>query len=365
MKNAIPMSTHYQWWECNSFRELAYLLVHKVNLEGKRIEAHGRFRLASELVYPRDVPCEDKWVDITWLRIKNGLLLVRWPFDLYKGGYQRDEPSVLWIPDIQRNTSPLVEACLQIIDTAKIGRITESYDVLSVKQEVGLTVGSIVLLQDDYSLYAFPLEKIPREHFLHDLKSKKLHALGIEFVEKGYAGYLDLHYCDLFVQGPFWRFSWFPRLKREPVLATNSYAYMVLVAGKERTILECDGSEKRECLFCELYAGKMIDVVHRFVFRVACTGDWPNDPYFNPREIWEEAMVDWRVFLAHDDWESLFETLCKPDYENHTVDPSWLSLINESNSVDYWMMKQALHYLYDWVERVLENEEGITAYCIW
>ena len=76
-------------------------------------------------------------------------------------------------------------------------------------------------------------------------------------------------------------------------------------------------------------------------------------------------MKDWQVLLAHDDWEHLFETLCSPDYQKHTMDSTWLSLINESYRADYAMLKEVLRFLYDWVEQVLETEEGITAYCIW
>jgi hypothetical protein len=182
-----------------------------------------------------------------------------------------NKPSVLWIPDIRNDDSPLVEAWLRSLDDAQIGRITQSRYFISIKQEVGLIVDSISLLQDDYSLYAFPLRKIPPEHLLDDLESEKLHALGIDFFEKDYTGYLDLYRCDLFVQGPFWQFSWFPWLKREPALATIPYAYVLLVAGKEMMPLECDGSETRECLFCGEYDGEVNEAIHRFIFHAACS----------------------------------------------------------------------------------------------
>ncbi|PKL12538.1 MAG: hypothetical protein CVV48_03950 [Spirochaetae bacterium HGW-Spirochaetae-4] len=251
------------------------------------------------------------------------------------------------------------------IAAAKITVVNKSHVPLSIKQEVGLTVESVLLLQDDYSLYAFPLDEIPFDHLLQDLDSHLLSALAFRFVETGHTGYFDLQNCTLFIQGPSWRFSRFPWLKREPALVTQTYAYMVLVAGKERSVVACDGSEKRECLFCEQFAGEVISVIHRLIFRAAITGDMPEEPYFNPRGAWEEAMKDWQVLLAHDDWEHLFETLCSPDYQKHTMDSTWLSLINESYRADYAMLKEVLRFLYDWVEQVLETEEGITAYCIW
>jgi hypothetical protein len=365
MKNAITMSIRHQWRGCSSFRELAHVLLHEVHLEGRMIQAHGRVALDATLFHPEGEPADDGGSDVTWMLIDEGLLLVRWRFDLWKGGYRRDYPFTLWIPDIENDRPPLVESCLQAIARAEVGRVTEGYEKKAVKQDVNLRVDSILLLQDDLSLYAFPLEDFPKEHLLGDDESEKLHALGIRFTEPEYSGYLDLRHCDLFVQGPDWRYSRFPWLKREPRLATGEYAYMVLVAGEERSALACDGSENRECLFCEQFAGPEIDVIHLLVFRAAETGDWPYEAWFNPREIWERAMEDWKVFLAHDDWEGLFETLCKPDYGLHTVDTSWLYLINDCYRSDYSLMKEALQYVYDWVEQVLETEEGVTAYCIW
>ena len=304
-------------------------------------------------------------ITVIWFLIDDGLLLIRWPFDLWQGGYQRNNPSVLWISDIGEESSPLVESCLQSIAKAESGRVTEGYEKVHIKQDVNLRIDSVLLLQDDLPLYAYPLDETPEEHFLDDISSDKLHALGIRFAESEYTGYLDLYHCDLFVQGPDWRYSRIPLLKREPVLATQAYAYMVLVAGAERLAIACDGSEKRECLFCEQFAGPVIDVIHILIFRAAETGNWPYEAWFNPRETWERAMEDWKVFLAHDDWEGLFDTLCRPDYEQHTVDTSWLYLINDSYRADYNLMKMMLQYLYEWVAQVLKNEEGVTAYCIW
>lgn len=365
MKNAITMSNQYHWRECSSFRELAHVLLHEVHLEERMIKAHGRVVLDVSLLHPDWDPADTIDSSVIWMLIDDGLLLVRWPFDLWKGGYQRNFPLTLWIPDIEHNRSPLVEFCLQAIFKAKIGRVTEKYEAGDIKQEVNLQVNSILLLQDDLNLYAFPFDDIPGGHLLSDDKSEELHALGIRFTEPEYTGYLDLMHCDLFVQGPDWRYSRFPWLKREPRLATGEYAYMVLVAGKEGSTLACDGSERRECLFCEQFAGYAIDVIHRLVFRAAETGDWPYEPYFNSREVWQQAKEDWQVILSHDDWESLFETLCRPDYEQHTIDTSWLNFINNGYRSDYRLMKKALQYLCEWVELVLETEEGVTAYCIW
>jgi len=365
MKNAITMPIRHQWRECSSFRDLAHVLVHEVNLEGRRIKAHGRSSIPEPLAASDEQPSEGRMTDVTWFLIDEGLLLVRWPFDLWQGGYLRDKPFVLWISDVGKDDSPLVESCLQSIGMAKIGRVTEGYEKEYVKQDVNLRVDSILLLQDDLNLYAYPLDETPEEHLLDDIMSEELHALGIRFAKPGYTGYLDLYHCDLFVQGPGWRYSRIPWLKREPTLSTQAYAYMVLVAGAERSALACDGSENRECLFCEQLAGPVIKVIHLLVFRAAETGNWPYEAWFNPREIWERAMEDWKVFLAHDDWESLFETLCKPDYEQHTVETSWLYLVNDCYRADYSLMKQMLRYVYDWVAQVLETEEGVTTYCIW
>ena len=365
MKNAITMSTRHQWRECSSFRELAHVLLYEVHLEGRMIKAHGRVELDVTLFHSDEDPAECTVSYVTWMLIDEGLLLVRWPFNHWKGGYQRDNPITLWLPDIEHDRPPVVETCLQAISEAKTGRLIESYEEGSDKREVYLHVDSILLLQDDLNLYGFPLEETPSERLLNDDRSDKLHALGLRFTEEGYTGYLDLTYCDLFVQGPDWRYSWFPWFRREPRLAFGKYAYMVLVAGEDTSALACDGSENRECLFIEQFAGYVIDVIHRLVFRFATFGDWSYDPYFNPREVWQDAMEDWRVILEHNDWEGLFESLCKPDYEQHTVETSWLHLINDSYRSDYGLMKEALRYLYDWVEQVLETEEGVTAYCIW
>lgn len=365
MKNAITMPIRHQWRECSSYRELAHVLVQEVNLEGRCIKAHGRSRLLEPLVAPDEQPSEGGVTDVTWFLIDEGLLLVQWPFDSWQGGFLRDKPFVLWISDVGKDGSPLVESCLQSIEMAKIGRVTEGYEKTHVKQNVNLRVDSILLLQDDLNLYAYPLEETPEEHLLDDIRSDKLQSLGIRFAESGYTGYLDLYHCDLFVQGPSWRYSRFPWFKREPILSTQAHAYMVLVAGEERSALACDGSEKRECLFIGQFAGYVIDVIQRLVFRFATFGDWPYELYFNPREVWQDAMDNWRVILEHNDWEGLFETLCKPDYEKHTVETSWLYLFNDNYRSDYGMMKEALRYLFDWVEQVLETEEGVTTYCIW
>jgi len=365
MKNAIAVPIRHQWRECSSLRDLAHVLVHEVNLEGRKIVAHGRSLIQELLVAPDDQPGEEEMTDVTWVLIDDGLLLVRWPYEMWQGGYQRDNPSVLWIPDIDKEGSSLVESCLQSIERAEIGRVTEGYEKKYVKQDINLRVDSILLLQDDLNLYAYPLDETPEEHFLDDITSDRLHALGIRFVETGYTGYLDLYYCDLFVQSPDWRYSRIPWLKREPTLATQAYAYMVLVAGNKCSALVCDGSEKRECLFCEQFSGPAIALIRILVFRAAVTGDWPYEAWFNPREIWIRAMDDWKVFLAHDDWEGLFETLCKPDYTQHTINTSWLYLVNECYRADYSLMKMLLRYLYDWVAQVLKTEEGVTTYCIW
>lgn len=364
MKNAITMPNRHQWRNCASIQGLAHMLLCEVLLEGRKIKEHGRIAIEESLVYPEEQFDEESIVEVTWLLIDEGLLLVRWPFDPRLSGYQWMYPSALWIPDIETDRSPLVKSCLKNISAAIIGRVTEGFEKRRVKQKVNLRVDSVLLLQNDFNLYAFPLDETPEKYLLNDVMSEKLCALGIKFVEEGYTGYLELYYCDLFVQGPEWHFSRFPWLKREPVLSTKAYAYLVLVAGEADDALSCDGSERRDCLFCEQFAGATIDVFVRLVYRTAHTGDWSYETYFNPREVWESAMKDWDIFLAHDDWEGVYETLCKPDYENHTVDTSWLYLINDCYRADYPMTKEVITYLYQWVEQVLETEEGITVYYI-
>lgn len=365
MKNAIAMPMYHQWRDCSSLQNLAHVLLHEIRLEGRRINAHGRSRIKESLVALSGQAGGSGVIDINWLLIDKGILLVKWPFNQSKGGFLRNHPSVLWIADIKNDGSPLVEACLRSIAVATVGRVTEGFEKNFVKQEVNQQVDSVVLLQDDLNLYAFPLEETPEEHLLHDVSSGKLRALGIEFSENGYTGYFDLYYCDLFVQGPHWCYSRFPWIKRDPVLSTKAYAYMVLMAGKECSPLACDGSESRECLMLEQFDGTVVETIHLLVFRAVKMGDWPYETFFNPRQVWEQAMEDWQVFLQHDDWEGVFEVLCNPDYSQHTMDTTWLYLVNSCYRAEYDLMKEALEYLCDWLTRVLETEEGVTTYCIW
>jgi len=362
MKNAIIVPTHHQWREGSSFRDLAHVLLHEVHLEGRSIKAHGSIAIDVRLINADEYVADNDVTNVTWLLIDEGLLLVHWPFDMEVFGYDRNHPSTLWIPDIRRDGSPLVTSCMRSIEELKTSKSTQEHEK---RKDVNLNVASVLLLQNDLNLYAFPLEDTPEEHLLSDVKSEKLHALGIRFTAPAYSGYLDLYHFDLFIQGPDWCYSQFPWFKKEPRLAIERYAYLVLVSGKEGAALACDGSEKRECLFCGQFSGNVIDVIHRLVLREAEIANDSYETWFNPREVWVKAMKDWKVILEKDDWESLFETLCNPDYEQHTVDTSWLYLVNSCYHADYKVMKKALKYLHDWVEHILETEEGITAYCIW
>lgn len=364
MKNTITVSALHRWRQCSSFRELVHVLLHDVRVEGRMIKAHGRATVEHLPVLPEEN--EDRnMADVIWLLIDEGLLLIRWSFNLWQGGYQKMTPLALWVPDIGSDGSPLVKSCLKAIAGSNIGRVTERYEEGDLKQEVNMVVDLIVLLQDELSLNAFPLEEIPPEHLLDDHGSQQLCALGMKFIEASFSGYFDLYNCDLFVQGPWWRFSRFPWFRREPMLSTEAYACMVLVAGEDCATLACDGTERRECLFVEMYAGPVVNVIHSLVFRVAETGDWPYDAQFNSRQVREEALKDWEVLLPHDNWEGLFATLCAPDYERHTVDGLWLRFGNEGYRADYGILKDALTYFKEWVETVLETEEGLTVYCIW
>jgi hypothetical protein len=365
MEYALFTSKHAQCVVCTCPQDFARFLIEKVQLEGRLVKAHGGLHCYPLQDDNLENPEEPPYYDLIWMLADEGLLLFRGSLAL-NANFERRPRKLIWIPDLRCEDPFAVQQFFQGISLAHEGRITESRENRDTKQEIGLRVNRIVYLQKDLSLHAFPLEEIPEKDLLASYSSEQLFSLGLFFAKEGYTGYLDLVDFDLFVQGPDWRYSRHRCFKKEPRLATKSYSYLLLIASKDISKpLISDGSEQRECLFLNMLAHNGTAAVEHLMAMTMKTGSSRYELQFNPRQEIEPKLEIWRVILAQDSWESLFEILCKPDYENHTLRSTWLCFFNYFHRANYTLMKETLKYLLDWVEQAMDTAEGVSAYSIY
>mgnify|MGYP000312490048 CR=1 FL=1 len=365
MKNAIATDKLQNWINFDSVEELLQFLCEDMHLVGRMLKAHGVLTVDTLLVFRHMRYRGDTKRELIWIMIDDGLLLFEWErawtFDAY---HSFSQPSVLWIPDYEKDNSPLAEFCRFSISIAEKGRISKEYRKGNIKQEIGLHINEILFLRDDLGLYAIPFDEFPDEYFLDGISSYPMRALGFLFRESNDTGFLDLINCELFIQGPEWQYSrsfWF---KKEPQLATGLYAYFILLAGDPKGWIDCDSDYDHECIFIKYHNGPVETIIFDLVNCAALVGGMPFEVWFTPQEDWKQAMKDWRLILQAESWEDLFVSLSYIDREDYYLDRHWKRFTHRYKTVDLSIVKQAVRYLYEWVEYIIDIYGGISTYSI-
>jgi hypothetical protein len=183
------------------------------------------------------------------------------------------------------------------------------------------------------------------------------------FKEEGFTAYFDLGKLLLFIQGPSWKYSWSGSFYREPTLATPEFVNYVLIAGGDESRVAVDGSEKRDCLMWKWASNNPLTVIQMLPVDLHYHAYYCV-PRYLPKKEWELAIEGCKMILQQDSWEQLFEALCKPNYDECTIDKTWMHLINNCHKIEYRYLGITVSYFVDWVVGVLEEEEGITSHYI-
>ena len=356
MKNAIIVPFHQRWRECLSLSEMAQFLMEEVALVGRQIKSHGKCLIETALLHPKGNPASNVTErEVFWMVIDEGLLLA------YIDWVKRDQDYqfralMCWIPKYKEENSPLVESCLKSITQARQWGVTE-------QGENPLVVESVLFLPSSANLTVIPVQLTPKKYLLDSLQSDRLVGLGIVFTEEGYTAYFDLKELLLYIQDPNWKYSWSAHFYREPTLGTPEFVNYVLVAGEDKNSEPFSRGERRECIMWKRDHDSPVRVIQMLPM------DFHYHPYYIvpryfPKKEWELAIEGCKVILQQDNWEQLFEALCKPNYGECKIDKTWMYLINACYKLDYIWVKETVNYFANWVEGVLEKEEGITSHFI-
>jgi hypothetical protein len=182
--------------------------------------------------------------------------------------------------------------------------------------------------------------------------------LGLITEEPGFNIFLSLENFQIIQMDKDWKYSGCPGLIREPRFHeyTSTIDFMAGRWQPEPDYMEAlQDAEYIGYISGPFYGSWLLN----HILSVTTNFEEYEDGFIG-REEWDQALHMRDILHVGFTTEELFEFLCKPDYTAHTIDATWLGLVNALSDETFDKELRTIDGFFDWVERILVSYEGIT-----